>query len=88
MLFNHKAIYSREENKTLFWRVFKFILGSWFFNFKQKMYIHVLEFVLWIDYKDYEIYKAELHMVDEKKQALGRALYKSMVPKDIPQRTV
>lgn len=24
-------------------------------------------------------------MVDEKKQALGRALYKSMVPKDIPQ---
>lgn len=52
------------------------------------MYIHVLEFVLWIDYKDYEIYKAELHMADEKKQVLGRALYKSMVPKDIPQRTV
>lgn len=51
------------------------------------MYIHVLEFVLWIDYKDYEIYKAELH-IDEKKQALGRALYKSMVPKDIPQRMV
>lgn len=24
----------------------------------------------------------------KKKQALGRALYKSMVPKDIPQRTV
>lgn len=31
------------------------------------MYIYVFEFVLWIDYKDYEIYKVELYMVDEKK---------------------
>lgn len=86
MLFNHWAIYSREDNKTLSWRVLKFILESGFFNFKQKMYI--LEFVLWIDYKDYGICKVELHMVDKIKQILGRALYKSMVPKDTPQRTV